>query len=59
MRELTAEEITLVSGGSRWGDNVLKYAGAGCLVGSFGGPKGMAAGILVGAAVGTVVTVLE
>lgn len=59
MRELTMNEVELVAGASEWGDNVLKYAGAGALLGSFGGPKGAAAGIIVGAVVGTIVTIVE
>jgi hypothetical protein len=58
MRELSADEVLAISGGSKWGDNVLKYASAGALLGSFGGPKGAAAGIIVGSLVGTVVTVV-
>lgn len=59
MRELTTTEFDLIAGGSEWGDNVLKYAGAGALIGSFGGPKGAAVGIIAGAVVGTFVTVIE
>jgi hypothetical protein len=60
VHELTFEEIDLVGGGSEWGENVLKFGGAGGAVGGFiGGPAGAAAGILVGAAVGTAVTFLS
>ena len=59
VRELSLDEIDLVSGGSKWGDNVLKYGGVGGAVGAFGGPKGAAIGILVGAVVGTIVTIAD
>ncbi|MGY1426205.1 hypothetical protein [Lysobacter sp. A289] len=59
MRELSMNEIEFVAGASEWGDNVLKYAGAGALLGSFGGPKGAAIGIIGGAIVGTIVTLAE
>ncbi len=56
MKSLTIEEVNAVSGGSEWGDNVLTYGGAGGAIGSFIGPKGAAAGIIIGAVVGTIVT---
>lgn len=59
MRELNFAEVDMVAGASEWGDNVLKYAGAGALLGAFGGPKGTAAGIIVGAVVGTIVTLVD
>lgn len=59
MRELTVNEIDNIAGASEWGENVLKYAGAGALIGSFGGAKGVAAGIIVGGIVGTIVTIIE
>lgn len=59
MRTLTVDEIDEVSGASEWGDNVLKYGGALGAVGAFGGPKGAAIGILVGAAIGTIITIVD
>lgn len=59
MRELTLCEVNDVSGASEWGDNVLTYGGGFAFIGAFGGPKGAAAGFLVGAAVGTIVTLVE
>ncbi len=57
IQELSFDEIDYVNGASELGENVLKFAGAGALIGSFGGAKGAAVGILVGAVVGVVVTV--
>jgi hypothetical protein len=57
LAELTFDEIDFVGGASELGENVLKFAGAGALVGSFVGPEGTAVGVLVGAVVGVVVTV--
>jgi hypothetical protein len=59
MRELTMGELDAVSGASEWGDNVLKYGGTFGAIGAFGGLKGAAAGIIIGAVVGTVVTIIE
>jgi hypothetical protein len=59
VRELSFEEIDLVNGASKWGDNVLKYGGAGGAIGAFGGLQGAAIGILAGALVGTIVTIAD
>lgn len=59
MREMSFAEVDMVAGGSEWGENVLKYGGAGALIGAFGGPKGAAIGIVAGAVVGTIVTIAE
>ena len=60
IQELNFAEIDMIAGASEWGENVVFYASAGALLGSFSGnPAGTAAGALIGAAVGTVVTVLS
>lgn len=59
MRELTFNEIDEVAGASEWGDNVLKWGGGLGALGALGGPKGAAAGMLVGAIVGTVITLVD
>lgn len=59
MRTLTIGEIDEVGGASEWGDNVLKYSGAFGTVGAFAGIKGAAIGILAGAVVGTIITIVD
>jgi hypothetical protein len=59
IQALTFEELEAVSGGSEWGDNVLKYGAVGGGIGRFFGLQGTAIGILAGAVVGTIVTVVE
>ena len=59
MRELTFNEVEDVAGASEWGDNVLTYGSGVAFLGSFGGPKGAAAGFLIGAAIGTVITLIN
>ncbi len=59
VQELTFDEIDAVGGASELGENVLLFAGAGGLIGSFAGPKGAAVGVLAGAAVGVLVTVFD
>ena len=54
IQELTFDEIDDVMGASQWGENVLKYGGAGGFIGGLaGGPAGGAIGFLGGAAIGT------
>lgn len=57
MKELSIQEAEQIAGGSEWGDNVLKYGGAGGAIGAFVGPEGAAAGIIIGGIVGTIVTI--
>lgn len=59
VRELSFDEIDLVAGASEWGDNVIKFGGVGGAIGAFGGPQSAAVGILVGAVVGTIVTLVD
>lgn len=59
MRELHASELSVVGAGSEWGDNVLDYGGAGAAIGTFFGPKGTAIGMIAGAVVGTIVTIVD
>ena len=59
IRDLSLEEIDAIAAAGELGENVLLFGGAGGAIGAFAGPKGAAVGILIGAAVGGAVTVLD
>jgi hypothetical protein len=60
MYELTDDQVALVAGASKLGENVLLFGGAGAAVGGIiGNGPGAAAGALVGAAVGALVTLFD
>jgi hypothetical protein len=59
IQPLSFDEIDAISGASELGENVIAFGGTGGAIGSLAGPKGAAVGILVGAAVGVIVTILD